>query len=75
MIRIAKGIIGHTTKRRNRCKVFSKGSITASYAQNAELQTASDIRLGVHSMSNEIRCGNNLIVMDSLKARHTRVAG
>ncbi|MFA0543960.1 FapA family protein, partial [Vibrio sp. 10N.222.52.B7] len=62
-IKVAKGIIGHTTKESEpkSCKVLSKGSITASYAQNAELQTANDLRLGVHSMSNDIRCGNNLI--------------
>ncbi|WP_157618746.1 FapA family protein, partial [Vibrio sp. HI00D65] len=76
-IKVAKGIIGHTTKEGEpkSCKVFSKGSITASYAQNAELQTASDMRLGVHSMSNEIRCGNNLIVMDSLKKHGTLSGG
>ena len=72
-IKVAKGIIGHTTKEGEpkSCKVFSKGSITASYAQNAELQTTTDILLGVHSMSNNIRCGNNLIVMDSLKKHGT----
>lgn len=76
-IKVAKGIIGHTTKEGEpkSCKVFSKGSITASYAQNAELQTAGDIRFGVHSMSNEIRCGNNLIVMDSLKKHGTLSGG
>lgn len=76
-IKVAKGIIGHTTKEGEpkSCKVFSKGSITASYAQNAELQTATDLRLGVHSMSNDIRCGNNLIVMDSLKKHGTLSGG
>ncbi|CAK2436057.1 DUF342 domain-containing protein [Vibrio crassostreae] len=76
-IKVAKGIIGHTTKEGEpkSCKVFSKGSITASYAQNAELQTAGDLRLGVHSMSNDIRCGNNFIVMDSLKKHGTLSGG
>ncbi|ERM58393.1 DUF342 domain-containing protein [Vibrio cyclitrophicus] len=76
-IKVAKGIIGHTTKEGEpkSCKVFTKGSITASYAQNAELQSANDIRLGVHSMSNDIRCGNNLIVMDSLKKHGTLSGG
>ncbi|WP_146537638.1 FapA family protein, partial [Vibrio crassostreae] len=31
--------------------------------------------LGVHSMSNDIRCGNNLIVMDSLKKHGTLSGG
>lgn len=76
-IKVAKGIIGHTTKEGDpkSCKVFSKGSITASYAQNAELQTVNDIRLGVHSMSNDIRCGKNLIVMDALKKHGTLSGG
>ncbi|WP_146448963.1 DUF342 domain-containing protein [Vibrio kanaloae] len=75
-IKVAKGIIGHTTKEGDpkSCKVFSKGSITASYAQNAELQTVNDIRLSVHSMSNDIRCGKNLIVMDALK-KHGTLSG
>ncbi|TKE98034.1 DUF342 domain-containing protein [Vibrio kanaloae] len=76
-IKVAKGIIGHTTKEGDpkSCKVFSKGSITASYAQNAELQTVNDIRLSVHSMSNDIRCGKNLIVMDALKKHGTLSGG
>ncbi|WP_299689893.1 FapA family protein [uncultured Vibrio sp.] len=76
-IKVAKGIIGCTTKEGEpkSCKVFTKGSITASYAQNAELQTAKDIRLGVHSMGNEIRCGNNLTVMDTMKKHGTLSGG
>ncbi|MEZ9566830.1 FapA family protein [Vibrio artabrorum] len=76
-IKVAKGIIGHTTKEGDpkSCKVISKGSITASYAQNAELQAANDIRLGVHSMSNDIRCGNNLTVMDTMKKHGTLSGG
>ncbi|MCG9558572.1 polymerase [Vibrio kanaloae] len=76
-IKVAKGIIGHTTKEGDpkSCKVFSKGSITASYAQNAELQTVNDIRLSVHSMSNDIRCGKNLIVIDALKKHGTLSGG
>ncbi|ARP39676.1 FapA family protein [Vibrio syngnathi] len=76
-IKVAKGIIGHTTKEDEpkSCKVLSKGSITASYAQNTELQTANDILLNLHSMSNDIRCGNNLIVMDTLKKHGTLSGG
>ncbi|MEZ9174414.1 DUF342 domain-containing protein [Vibrio kanaloae] len=76
-IKVAKGIIGHTTKEGDpkSCKVFSKGSITASYAQNAELQTVNDIRLSVHSMSNDIRCCKNLIVIDALKKHGTLSGG
>ncbi|MEZ8053183.1 FapA family protein [Vibrio sp. 10N.222.54.F12] len=76
-IKVAKGIIGHTTKEDEpkSCKVLSKGSITASYAQNTELQTSNDILLNLHSMSNDIRCGNNLIVMDTFKKHGTLSGG
>ncbi|MCW1891323.1 hypothetical protein OK016_27780 [Vibrio chagasii] len=58
-------VLSATTKRRTE-KLLSieQRFYHGPYAQNAELQTAGDIRFGVHSMSNEIRCGNNLIVMD-----------
>ena len=75
-IKVAKGIIGHTVKEGEckSCKVLTKGAIEASYAQYSELQAGTYIRLTVHSMSNEIRCGHDLIVVDGMK-RHGTLSG
>lgn len=82
-IEVGKGIIGHTVSEGEpkSCIVKSGGSITANYAQFSELQAAEDINLAVHSMSNELRCGNELKVIDSkekqgtLSGGHAKVGG
>ncbi|MGF1752649.1 FapA family protein [Vibrio makurazakiensis] len=75
-IHVGKGIIGHTVSegQPKSCRVFTKGEITASYAQFSELQAGHDIKLSVHSMNNELRCGHDLIVMDAAK-RHGTLSG
>ncbi len=82
-IEIGKGIIGHTVYEGEAmtCIVKSGGSIKANYAQFAEIQAAEDVHLAVHSMSNDIRCGNDLIVLDKaekqgiLSGGKTKVGG
>ncbi|NOH95911.1 FapA family protein [Vibrio sp. 99-70-13A1] len=76
-ITVGKGIIGHTVSdgQPKSCKVFTKGNITASYAQFSELQAGQDIQLSVHSMSNDIRCGHDLLVMDTMKKHGTLSGG
>ncbi|OEF92342.1 polymerase [Vibrio anguillarum] len=82
-IDVGKGIIGHTVfdDEARTCIIKSGGSITANYAQFSELQAADDINLAVHSMSNELRCGNDLKVLDSkekqgtLSGGHAKVGG
>ena len=76
-IHVGKGIIGHTVSEGEpkSCRVFTKGEITASYAQFSELQAGQDIKLNVHSMNNNLRCGHDLIVMDAAKKHGTLSGG
>lgn len=76
-IKVGKGIIGHTVSEGEpkSCKVMTKGDITTSYAQFSELQAGQDIRLSVHSMNNELRCGHDLVVMDAPKKHGTLSGG
>lgn len=82
-IEVAKGIIGHNVSEgeQKSCVVKSGGSITANYAQYSELQAADDIHLSVHCMSNELRCGHDLVVSDAsekqgtLSGGHAKVGG
>ncbi|MDV6251894.1 FapA family protein [Vibrio sp. EA2] len=65
-ILVGKGIIGHTVSdgQPKSCRVKTKGSIRANYAQYCELSAGEDIELAVHSMNNDIHCGKNLTVLD-----------
>ncbi|UPQ89427.1 DUF342 domain-containing protein [Vibrio sinaloensis] len=82
-IEVAKGIIGHNVSEgeKKSCVVKSGGTITANYAQFSELQAANDIKLSVHCMSNELRCGHDLVVCDAsekqgtLSGGHAKVGG
>ncbi|MEF1284503.1 FapA family protein [Vibrio sp. M250220] len=76
-IEVAKGIIGHNVSEgeKKSCIVKSGGSITANYAQFAELQAANDIHLSVHCMGNEVRCGHNLVVCDANEKQGTLSGG
>lgn len=76
-IQVGKGIIGHTVSdgEEKTCHVRSSGSITANYAQFSDLQAGQDIRLSVHSMNNEIRCGHDLIVEDGNQKQGTLNGG
>ncbi|AMG01676.1 DUF342 domain-containing protein [Vibrio mimicus] len=76
-IEVGKGIIGHTVAddEEPSCVVKSGANIRANYAQYAELQAADSIHLAVHSMGNVIRCGNDLIVLDSKQTQGTLSAG
>ncbi|WP_000265350.1 DUF342 domain-containing protein [Vibrio sp. RC586] len=76
-IEVGKGIIGYTVSDNEElgCVVKSGGNIRANYAQNAELQAADSIYLAVHSMGNAIRCGNDLLVLDSKQTQGTLSAG
>ncbi|SJZ80141.1 polymerase [Vibrio cincinnatiensis] len=76
-IEIGKGIIGHTVfdDEPKTCIVKSGGSIRANYAQFSELQASENIQLSVHSMSNSIRCGNDLIVLDKNEKQGTLSGG
>lgn len=76
-IDVGKGIIGHmvTDDEERSCVVKSGGSIRANYAQYVELQAADSIHLGVHSIGNIIRCGNDLTVLDSKMTQGTLSAG
>lgn len=81
-ILVGKGIIGHTVSdgQPRSCRVKTKGSIRASYAQYSELSAGKDIELAVHSMNNEITCGKTLTVLDAsgkngtLSGGHAKVA-
>ncbi len=76
-ILVGKGIIGHTVSdgEPRSCSVKTKASIKANYAQYSELQAGDDIELAVHSMSNEIKCGRDLLVMDSAQRNGTLSGG
>lgn len=76
-IDVGKGIIGHTVfdDEARTCVVKSGGSIHATYAQFSELQAAENVQLAVHSMSNSIRCGNDLIVLDKNEKQGTLSGG
>lgn len=76
-IEVAKGIIGHNVSEdaKKSCVVKSGGSITANYAQFSELQAANDIHLAVHCMSNDLRCGHNLVVCDANEKQGTLSGG
>lgn len=76
-IEVAKGIIGHNVSEGDKksCIVKSGGSITANYAQFAELQAANDIHLSVHCMSNDLRCGHDLVVCDANEKQGTLSGG
>lgn len=65
-ILVGKGIIGHTVSdgQPKSCRVKTKGSIRANYAQYCELSAGEDIELAVHSMNNDILCGGSLTVLD-----------
>jgi uncharacterized protein (DUF342 family) len=73
---VKKGIIGRTVSEgeRKSCIVKSGGSIKANYAQYAALQSHDDIHLAMHSLSNDIRCGANLTVLDS-RISHGTLSG
>ena len=82
-IEVGKGIIGHTVSESEpkSCVVKSGGNIKANYAQFSELQATGDINLAVHSMSNDLRCGGDLVVLDeketqgTLSGGHAKVGG
>ncbi|WP_217515261.1 DUF342 domain-containing protein [Vibrio metschnikovii] len=76
-IEIGKGIIGHTVydDEAKTCVVKSGGSIKANYAQFSELQAAENIQLSVHSLSNDIRCGGDLTVLDKAEKQGTLSGG
>ena len=75
-ISVQKGIIGHNVSEgeSKTCIVKSGGHIKANYAQYSELQAHDDIHLAMHSLSNEIRCGGNLTVLDS-RIQHGTLSG
>jgi uncharacterized protein (DUF342 family) len=81
---VRKGIIGRTLLNEGvekSCTVKSGGTIKANYAQYSSLQAHDDIHLAIHSLSNDIRCGGNLTVLDSriqngtLSGGNTKVGG
>lgn len=81
---VKKGIIGRTLLNEGvakSCTVKSGGTIKANYAQYSSLQAHDDIHLAIHSLSNDIRCGGNLTVLDSriqngtLSGGSTKVGG
>ena len=76
-IQVSKGIIGHTVSdgQPKSCLVKTKGTIRASYAQYSDLVADEDIELSVHSMNNDIVCGNNLTVMDASEKNGTLSGG
>lgn len=76
-IEVGKGIIGHTSTEDDEksCTVKSGSSITANYAQYAELQAGEDINIAVHCMGNTIRCGHNLTVLDAQEKQGTLSGG
>ena len=82
-VEVGKGIIGHTVSESEpkSCVVKSGGNIKANYAQFSELQATGDIHLTVHSMSNDLRCGGDLFVIDegetqgTLSGGHAKVGG
>ncbi|SJN57814.1 hypothetical protein VR7878_02497 [Vibrio ruber DSM 16370] len=76
-IQVGKGIIGHTTtdNEPRTCTVKSGGTIKANYAQYSELQAHDDIHLTVHSISNNIRCGQDLYVIDEKEKQGTLSGG
>ncbi|SDG82858.1 hypothetical protein SAMN04488136_103127 [Vibrio xiamenensis] len=76
-IEVGKGIIGHTVSDGDEysCSVKSGASIRANYAQYAQLQAGQNIELAVHALNNEIRCGQNLIVMDNAARQGTLSGG
>lgn len=76
-ITVVKGIIGHSDKDdgSKTCVVKAGGAIKANYAQYAELQANHDIYLTVHSMGNDIKCGDNLYVTDEQGTQGTLSGG
>ncbi|CAM3865921.1 hypothetical protein VA7868_00561 [Vibrio aerogenes CECT 7868] len=76
-ILVGKGIIGHTTsdEENKTCVVKSGSSIKANYAQNAELQAQADIHLALYGIGNNIRCGRDLVVLDSKESQGTLSGG
>lgn len=76
-VQVGKGIIGHTVSdgEEKSCHVRSSGTITANYAQFSDLQAGQDIKLTVHSLNNELRCGHDLIVEDSNQKKGTLSGG
>ncbi|ASA58051.1 FapA family protein [Vibrio gazogenes] len=76
-IQVGKGIIGHTTAddEKRTCTVKSGTTIKANYAQYSEIQAHDDIHLTVHSISNNIRCGQDLYVIDEKEKQGTLSGG
>ncbi|MZI95270.1 DUF342 domain-containing protein [Vibrio sp. CAIM 722] len=76
-IEVGKGIIGHTVSEDEpkSCIVKSGGNIKANYAQFSEIQASHNISLVVHSMSNHIRCGGDLLVIDENETQGTLSGG
>ncbi len=76
-IEVGKGIIGHTSTEGDErsCTVKSGSTITANYAQYAELQAGEDIVIAVHCMGNTIRCGRDLTVLDAQEKQGTLSGG
>ncbi|SHE31029.1 DUF342 domain-containing protein [Vibrio gazogenes] len=76
-IQVGKGIIGHTTAddEKRTCTVKSGTTIKANYAQYSEIQAHDDIHLAVHSISNNIRCGQDLYVIDEKEKQGTLSGG
>ncbi|WP_038184485.1 FapA family protein [Vibrio rhizosphaerae] len=76
-IQVGKGIIGHTTNddEKRTCVVKSGATIKANYAQYSELQAHDDIHLTVHSISNNIRCGQDLYIIDEKEKQGTLSGG
>ncbi len=76
-ILVGKGIIGHSNHAEGEysCKVLSGGSITANYAQFAQLKSHGDMNFSVHALNNDIRCGNDLVVLDASEKQGTLSGG
>lgn len=76
-ILVGKGIIGHNVEEGEprSCIIKSGGMIQANYAQYAELQSHDDMRFALHSLSNEIRCGGDLLVVDQAEKNGTLSGG
>ncbi len=76
-IDVGKGIIGHTVSDGDEysCVVKSGATIRANYAQYSQLQAGQNVELAVHALNNDIRCGQNLLVMDKAARQGTLSGG
>ena len=74
---VGQGIIGHAVEddQEKACIVKTNGSIKTKYAQYAVLQAAKDIEMEIHCLSNEVKCGGDLIVCDAGEKQGTLSGG